>query len=76
MENQRKMTKELRNDRAVVSRPKLTIWQGRQHSREMLSRTDVRHVVVLAECRQVLVQFLDALLVSLDAFAHQLFFQL
>ena len=42
----------------------------------VLSGTDAWHVVVLTESRQVLVQFLDTLLVSLDAFAHQLFFEL
>lgn len=42
----------------------------------VLSRTDARHVVVLAQSRQVLVQFLDAFLVSLDALAHQSFFEL
>lgn len=60
----------MRNDRTVD-------WQRMPaEQREVLSRTDTRHVVVLAECRQVLVQFLDTFLVSLDALAHQFFFQL
>ena len=43
---------------------------------KVLSRTDARHVVVLAQSRQILVQFLDAFFVSLDAFAHQFLFKL
>lgn len=42
---------------------------------KVLSRTDARHVVVLAQGRQVLVQLLDAFLVSLDALAHQSLFE-
>lgn len=38
---------------------------------KVLSRTDARHVVVLAESRQVLVQLFYTFLVSLDTFAHQ-----
>jgi hypothetical protein len=61
----------------VVSRPKLTYWHRTPaEQKQVLSRTDTRHVVVLTQCRQVLVQLLDAFLVSLDTFAHQLFFKL
>lgn len=39
-------------------------WEGK-----VLSRTDLRHVMVLAQPRQVLIELLDPLLMGLDAFA-------
>lgn len=70
-------TKSLRKDGTVVARPNVGNWHGRPAEQKgVLSRTDARHVVVLTERGQVLVQFLDTFLVSLDTLAHQLFFQL
>ncbi|KAH0238645.1 hypothetical protein KCV06_g260, partial [Aureobasidium melanogenum] len=43
---------------------------------KVLTRTDARHVVVLTQSRQVLVQLLNAFLMSLDALAHQFLFKL
>ena len=64
---------DLRNERTVVSRPKR---DKVAEQRRVLSRTDARHVVVLTERRQVLVELFDTFFVCLDAFAHQFFFEL
>lgn len=45
-----------------------------QH-RSVLARTDLRHVVVLAESTQVLIQLLNLLLVRLDSIALESFFE-
>lgn len=65
-------------DRAMVNETEgdeLAKWASSRREK-VLSRTDARHVVVLAQGRQVLVQLLDAFLVSLDALAHQSLFEL
>ena len=41
-----------------------------------LTGSNLRHVVMLAQTRQVLVQFLDALFVRLDAFLFQALIEL
>ena len=47
-------------------------WRKVQKTRQMLSRSDARHVVVLRQRREVLVQLFDALLVRFRAaFAFQ-----
>jgi len=46
------------------------------HDECALTRSDLRHVVMLAQAREVLVELLNALFVRLDAFLFQALIQL